>query len=368
MAKNDLTYTRKIVPKSTSSGGWGRFRSHETWLAQTKKDSLRRYLINEMVNTRLAVTGAERTSSLGMSIRQSVTEEIANSKAFKQELDERWSAENTKGRPLRLSNAKLTLLAEAEILTEALYSATKARERENLDEGDVLDDPVTAVIDGAGWGDEIKGKQDYRKHVNLCIDNSGSTHLPITGFCSKPMNDVCQNMARVLKGTALTYEGVTWAVYDFNKVARNLVFYGKEFVTTWDWLSDKEGTDFIVKDPLEENALHTNLAPLMEEMYHKEVKNDLLDEPRIDIILTDGEFENQEDADLASEWQRKRGSSVNTYVLNLCPELPSDVSFPPNFRVIPLNCVSEADGAKEVDLASLRNALYDIVIEEMVSV
>jgi hypothetical protein len=86
----------------------------------------------------------------------------------------------------------------------------------------------------------------------------------------------------------------------------------------------------------------------------------------LDIILTDGEFENQKDADEAIEWQNRRGGDIYTYVLNVAPELPSDIQLPPQFRVLPVQSISESDGIKlGVDTESLRNVMYSIVIDEM---
>ena len=364
MAKGDKGYVRKVTKASSYSGGGGRGISWNTWLQRTPKNAVKRYLIKEMTDERLDVMGVPPTSDMGLSIRQSVEEEVNGNKSLKSEIAERWEAKRW-GNPLRNNQSKVEFLGEAEILLEALYSATRANERENLDEGEFLDDPVSAVIEGAGWGEEVIAKQDYRKHVNLCIDNSGSTHMAETGFCSGAMNSVFKNLTRVLKGASQKYEGISWGVFDFNRISRCHLFYGKDFIDSWAWLSDMQGTGFMTKDPLKRDAMYTKLAPLMEEIYNKEVENDLIGEPRLDIILTDGEFENQKDADLASEWQRKRGSNVLTYVLNLCPETPSEVQFPPQFRVIPLNCISESDGVKQVSNDALRNALYSIVIEEM---
>lgn len=364
MAKNDNGYARTKV-RSYRGGGGGRSQSWNTWLQRTRKDEVKNYLIREMVNERLEAMGdVPPTSDLGLAIRQGVTEEINNSKDLKSDIAERWN-EKRFGNPLRDGRAKSNYIQEAEVLLEALYSATKAKERADLDEGDFLDEVTDAFIEGSGWGEEVIGKPNFQKHVNICIDNSGSTHMAVTGFCSRVMKTVSNSMTRIMKGASKKFEGITWGVYNFNKIARCEMFYGKEFVSNFSWLSDFQGTSFMVEDPLKVNASETRLAPLMEEIYNKESENGLIGEPRLDIILTDGEFENQKDADLASEWQRKRGGNVFTYVLNLCPDMPSDITLPPQFRIIPLNCISESDGIKQVDSEAVRNAMYSIVIEEM---
>ena len=367
MAKNDVGYTKSKASRSSrGGGGGGRGMSMNTWLARTPKASVKQYLINEMTNERLEAMGdIPPQSELGLSIRQSVTEEVKGEKNLKQDIADRWDAKRGSN-PLRLNKKKVTKLAEAEILTEALYSFTKSKERENLDEGEFLDDPATAVIDGSGWGEEVLGRQEYRKHINICVDNSGSTHTIATGFCSKVLQEVSRSLIGILDTASQQYEGITWGVYNFNKVARCELFYGKDFVDEYRWFSDFYGTYFLIADPLQENASETRLAPLMEEIYEQESKNGLLGEPRLDIILTDGEFENQQDADKAIEIQNRRGGNVYTYILNVAPEIPSDIELPPQFRVIPVKSVSESDGVKQgVDTESLRNVLYSIVIDEM---
>ena len=365
MAKNDVGYEKKSSGRS-SGGGGGRGLSWDTWVQRTPKASVKEYLIREMTNERLEAMGnIPPESDLGLSIRTSVRDEVKEEKANKSEFAERWDAKRG-ANPLRLNKSKVQKVEEASILTEALYAFTKARERENLEEGDILDDPATAVIDGSGWGEEVMGKQEYRKHVNICIDNSGSTHTEATGFCSRTMQEVSENLISILKTVSAKYEGITWGVYSFNRTARNELFYGKEFVSEYNWLSDWAGSHFLIEDPLKVDAQKTNLAPLMEEIYRKESENGLIGEPRLDIILTDGEFENQRDANKAIEWQNRRGGDIYTYVLNVAPELPCDIQLPPQFRVLPVKSISESDGVKQgVDKESLRNVMYSIVMDEM---
>ena len=365
MAKNDVGYT-KSRGGSSSGGGGGRGMGWNTWLAKTPKDAVKRFLIRETVKERLESAGnVSPQSDLGLSIRQSVTDEVEDEKGLKSDFAEKWN-EKRFGTPLRFSKQKVEKLQEAEILLEALYSFTKAKERENLDEGDFLDDPATAFIDGSGWGEEVVGKQEYRKHVNICIDNSGSTHTRATGFCSGVPQSVAQNLIDILKTASQQYEGITWGVYNFNRVTKCELFYGKEWVDEYNYISDWGGSHFMIEDPLRKDGLKTNLAPLMEEILSKETEHDLINEPRLDIILTDGEFENQKDANKAINWQRQRGGNIFTYVLNVCPELPSDIELPPQFRVIPVGTITESsDQIKQVDRDVVRNVLYSIVIDEM---
>ena len=103
-------------------------------------------------------------------------------------------------------------------------------------------------------------------------------------------------------------------------------------------------------------------------MYDNEVALGLIGSPRLDIILTDGEFESEADANEAAEWQRKRGAGVTTYVLNLCPdEIDDPVSLPHQFRVIPVVCLTDKywKGGKVVDQNVLRQTLNRIAVAEV---
>ena len=119
------------------------------------------------------------------------------------------------------------------------------------------------------------------------------------------------------------------------------------------------------EDPLKKDAIKTNRAPLLERMYMNEVERDKIGEPRIDLILTDGEFESTRDFNQAVEWQRRRGPNVTTYVLNLVPEeMDNNLPLPHEFRVIPVNCLSSY---KEVDEQVLAQVLNRIVLQEVTS-
>jgi hypothetical protein len=314
--------------------------------------------------------GVEPESEIGLKISKGARDEITNTKANKSEFADEWHKKRH-GNPLRSNAARVERHEEAEIILEALQSVTRVREKENLDEGEWLDDPVTTLMDNTGgWGDELVGASDYRKHVNICIDNSGSTHTPETGYCSRPMIEVVSSLCDVLSYASDHYPGVTWGVYEFNKTASCKQMHGKDFTSYYNRMSSNSRTNLYLNDPLQENATATNLAPLMKAIYEQEEKEDLLDAPRFDIILTDGEFETQQDADEAASSKARRGNGINSYVLNLCPENPSEIQLPSQFRVLPLNCLFDEEYAsktvKRVDKEALRNALYSIVIDELI--
>jgi len=204
MAKGDYGYSRSSGSSSSSRGGRGggggrsRGRSQDTWLQQTRKDDVKDFLIRDVIKERLEAMGVEPESEIGLKISQGARAEITNTKANKSEFADEWHKKRH-GNPLRSNAARVERHEEAEIILEALQSVTRVREKENLDEGEWLDDPVTTLMDNTGgWGDELVGASDYRKHVNICIDNSGSTHTPETGYCSRPMIEVVSSLCDVL--------------------------------------------------------------------------------------------------------------------------------------------------------------------------
>ena len=377
MAKGDYGYSRSSGSRSSGSsrsGGGGRGRSRglsqDTWLQQTRKDDIKDFLIRDVIKERLEAMGVEPDSEIGLKISQGARDEITNTKANKSEFADEWHKKRH-GNPLRSNAGRVERHEEAEIILEALQSVTRVREKENLDEGEWLDDAVTTLLDNSGgWGDELVGATDYRKHVNICIDNSGSTHTPETGYCSRPMTEVVSSLCDVLSYASDQYPGVTWGVYEFNKTASCKQMHGKEFSSYYNRYSSDSRTNLYLNDPLQENATATNLAPLMKAIFEQEEKEDLLDAPRFDIILTDGEFETQQDADEAASSKARRGNGINSYVLNLCPEAPSEIQLPSQFRILPLNCLFDEEYAsktvKRVDKEALRNALYSIVIDELI--
>ena len=376
MAKGDYGYSRSSSSRSSSSRGYGgsrgrpRGQSFDTWLQQTRKNEVKDYLIRDVVKERLEAMGVEPESEIGLQIREGAREEIKDRKANKEDFALEWNKKRN-GNPLRSNAGKVERHEEAEIILEALQSVTRVREKENLDEGEWLDDAVTTLMENTGgWGDEMVGATDYRKHVNICIDNSGSTHTPETGHCSRTMTEVVSSLCDVLSYASDQYPGVTWGVYEFNKTASCKQMHGKEFSSYYNRYSSDSRTHLYINDPLQENATATNLAPLMKAIYDQEEKEDLLDSPRFDIILTDGEFETQQDADEAASSKARRGNGINSYVLNLCPEAPSEIQLPSQFRVLPLNCIYDEEYAsktvKRVDKEALRNALYSIVIDELI--
>ena len=362
MARSDQGYTQ--ARKSTSGGG-GRGRSFSTYAQKARKDELVSFYLRHQLRGILDILGEGPRSETAMAIRQGLAEQYNESKMTKAELEQAiYSDARGNGVQALLSSERETRMAqEAALLVDALQSATRDREVENLDEGDWLDDPVGLLTDGSGWGEERLGAREFRKHVSIALDNSGSTHMASTGYCALAMETVANNLLAVLYAASSQWPGVTWDAYSFNRVTQSHTGrFGRDERYA---LVRQALAEVTISDPLRTDAIETRLAPLIERMYETEEERGLLGSPRLDIILTDGEFESQADADAAAEWQHRRGPGVTTYVLNLCPETPSEVALPYQFRVIPLTCVTGDEHRKWVDGEGLRQALMQIVLSEV---
>jgi hypothetical protein len=362
MARSDQGYTQ--ARKSTGGGG-GRGRSFSTYAKEAKKDELVSFYLRHQLNGILDILGEGPRSETAMAIKQGLAEQYDESKMTKAELEEAvYTDASWDGvQALRATANEARMAQEAALLIDALQSATRDREMENLDEGDWLDDPVSLIADGSGWGEERLGAREFRKHVSIAMDNSGSTHMASTGYCARAMETVANNLLAVLHAASSQWPGVTWDAYSFNRITRSHTGrFGRDERYE---LVRQSLAQVTISDPLRTDAIETNLAPLIQRMYETEDEHGLLGSPRLDIILTDGEFESQADADAAAEWQRRRGPGVTTYVLNLCPETPSEVALPYQFRVIPLTCVTGDEHRKTVDGEGLRQALMQIVLSEI---
>jgi len=365
MSRADQGY-RKTRASSGGGGGGGRGRSIYTAIREWTPERTADFYIREKMSGILDVLGIEETSDLAVQIEKDMREELASDKQSKKGMADAWvqdKGQNRRNNQALLGNEHTIQRAEAaKLLINALQSATKVRERIYLDEGDDIDDPASLLIDGSGWSEETVSAIQFRKHVNICIDNSGSTHMPSTGFCSLALVSLAKLLMEVLSEAAMQFHGVTWDVHSFNKVTETHT--GSYARRRREELVHQQLENIEVDDPLQANAIETNLAPLMERCLEVERSRDLIGSPRLDIILTDGDFESQEDSDKAADFQRLRGIGVNTYVFNLCPEEQSEVSLPQNFRMIPVDCIYEENGRKQVSEQALRNAIMQVVLGE----
>ena len=369
MAKNDAGYRKVSSGRSSVSVGVGRGMSEKTFLKQTTKDEVTDMYIRTRVSGILDPLRQHDNEDLRMQIVKLAEDEIKG--MTKAEIDQLWeSAQDANAKDTSQGYAALwdrVELRSASVLLDALYLATKAKERADLDDGELLDDPVNLIVDGQGWGDETKGRLEIRKHLNLAVDDSGSTHMPETGFCSRPMRIVSNSLLHQLHIVGRQYPYLTYDAFTFNRITQQHTGeYGREARKE---MTYKSLQGIRVADPLKRDAIQTNLAPLLEQMYNNEVRRNKIGEPRIDIILCDGEFESARDFKQAVEWQRRRGPNVTTYVLNLVPEeMDNNLPLPHEFRVVPVNCIVDKMDRKEVNDQILAQVLNRIVIQEVSSI
>ena len=368
MAKNDAGYSKVSSGTSSYSSG-GRGMSEKTFLKQTTKKEFTDMYIRTRVRGILDPLRQHENKDLRMQIVKLAKDELKG--MTKAEIDQLWeSARKANSEDANQGYVaavdKLTLKS-ASVLLDALYSATKAKERTDLDDGELLDDPVNLIVDGQGWGDETKGRLEVRKHLNLAVDDSGSTHMPETGFCSEAMNRIANSLMQQLWTVGKQYPYLTYDAFTFNRITQQHTGeYGREARME---MAFKYLQDIRVDDPLKRDAIQTNLAPLLEQMYNNEVRRNKIGEPRIDIILCDGEFESARDFKKAVEWQRRRGPNVTTYVLNLVPEeMDNNLPLPHQFRVVPVNCIADRNGRKVVNEQILAQVLNQIVLQEVSSI
>lgn len=361
MALSDQGYRKAKVSRSGGGGRLGRTLS--TYVSKARKNEVADMMLRTRKEGILTLLGIAPTSDMAAKIREGLEQESRADSMTKAEMEASIQSDRDGMQAFDSGKRDNDLREGAETLIAALQSATKGRELDNLDEGDWIDDLPTLMIDGASWGEEVTGATQYKKHVNICIDNSGSTHMASTGYCSQALLGCADAMLMVLYGAGFEFPGITWDKYTFNRIATQHT--GEPGVRHRQELVHQALRAYPVRDPLDENAKETNLAPLMQKMYENEVASDLLGTPRLDIILTDGEWETQQDADDAGQWQRMRGNNVTTYVLNICPETIGDIALPANFRVVPVECITRTRyGQRIVDKDVLRQTLMSIVVQE----
>ena len=366
MAKLDQGYRKARAASSSSTGSRSRRVSMSTFLRENPKDRIADVYIRQATKGILDVLGLEPNSDMAMSIEKHLKEDAKGDK--KAELADGYATalnKNNRDAVGRMAQQQENQrVVEAQALLDALYSATSMRERTDLDDGDLLDDAVNLMVDGEGWGQESRGRLEVRKHVNIAIDNSGSTHVEETGYCNRSLVSVAEDLMGVLQSAGKNHEMVTYDAFTFNRITEQHT--GERGEENRAELAFKQLQGIVVDDPLEADATETNLAPLLEAFNTNEVRRSKIGEPRIDIILTDGEFESPEDMAEAIEWQRRRGPGVNTYVLNVCPDdMDNNIPLPHQFKVIPVNCIKDEFGIKEVDREVLRQVLNRIVISEV---
>ena len=374
MSRSDAGYS-----KTRSGGGGGRKKygmTYSKWLQRSYKDDAD-WWVSKHLSGILDVLDIEPDTDEAHEIAEGIRpdKESKSKEEMYQDLltlqDETAVTTRTKAEQKRLHSARLIL--------DALSSASRRTERVDLDDGDDIGDGVNAMIDGGGWEIETNTARQYKKHVNICVDNSGSTHTAMTGFCAKAMLTVVNELAGALHSARKQYPNVTYDIVSYNKSAK--MHTGREAHEEFDQNVKNYFNNVEVDDPTVVQARETNLAPLMKKLHDNE-RDRGIDAPIIDIILTDGEWESDEDVAKAAMWQSRR-SNVTTYVLNLCPDevrhdddgnVVANIALPNHFRMIPLRCVTDKDKAvdkgmvqREADAGRITQAKADDMYVESVA-
>lgn len=360
MGKHDLGYTKVSTSVNRGSyssrgGGGGRSRSRDTVLAQTRKDELVDAYVRVAQDGILDVLNLGDNADMAMSIRKKAEADLKGmTKSEVMDALETAKRESSNNYYGYAAEAEVREFKAAQAILEALQVASKPKERADLDDGDLLDDPVNLIVDGQGWGEESQAKLEMRKHVNIAVDNSGSTHTAETGYCQQALISVAKNIMRVLHTVGKQYPYITYDVFSFNRIAHQHT--GPDWRGERAELAYKQLKNLYSADPLKRDATYTFLAPLLESIYENEVRRNKINEPRIDIILTDGEFESKRDMKAAKIIQSKRGTNVSTYVLNMWPENEDEdiIPLPNEFRVVPVHCLGK-DSRTEIVLEKLKN-------------
>lgn len=371
MSKADKNFTPTSYKSSSriSGGPRGRPRglSWDTWTATSNKDTIKFELAQTVADTRIEMLGITHDSDEARLIHAAAENDVRNKNISKSELSR--ELQRVVGyNPLRYAAMRHKRLASANTLLNALYSFNRPKTLFGLDDGDYMEDYVDILTGGDGWAKEVPLRKGYRKHVNIAVDNSGSTFTKEMKYCSATMKSVSNSLLDVLTIAADTYPGITWGGWEFNKGSEEIQIFGKNInLSTFQKFinANEPATIFWRNEPTKEEASETRLAPLLEKILLMEQKHNLIGEPRLDIIIADGEFENQEDADLAGEFQRRRGPGVTTYILNLCLGSSTDIKLPTLFREVPLGIINSNDTHSFIKDEDLRTAMNSIIISEM---
>lgn len=222
----------------------------------------------------------------------------------------------------RRLDIQLEQTANARLSVGGLYtelaSAIALRERYGQPEGDWLEDPVDAITEGTGFGEDQRIKKGVKLQVHLCLDTSNSmVH-----------NDLAENAMTVISDMYLGLRG-----------AAEQLPPGSLVVELWEWAKGQDGKhvyhtsnhDAIeaYKGPRGVTAAlslynsfqgeDTWIAPLFERLEKWEEKYGDWDAYRLDIVISDGVLEHATDARKADQVQDHRDGYLQTVILNFLP-------------------------------------------------
>jgi len=227
---------------------------------------------------------------------------------------------------------------EADFLSEFALSLRR-KERIGLADGAWIEEPDRLYSDGCVFGEEAKSVQ-LKLQIALCIDVSASTYnnnvAHMIGQAVIGLDMAIRRAAMDLPEGAITYQ-----VFAFNRntyrvsqadvknfaVTEDGCFKWGYFTTTiqgrrYEHQTSQALNTLILKSKLtklphieyEDDWMETYLFPLFLEIKKWEGENDA--NIKLDIILTDGQFDDADDIHKADMVQDRRDGKITTIVLN----------------------------------------------------
>lgn len=263
-----------------------------------------------------------------------------------------------------------------------LHAVMRHKVRNGLHEGDWVEDPVRIYFDGGVFAEQVKKSSDIKLQVALCIDVSKSTYTngvaAKIGAAIVGIDKTIRKAAAELPEGALTYKVFafnrnTYRVSD-DQVIENFDLRSKSVDKTtkevkiqedvtikwgtytilalnprvkqeddgWEQVVLKSGATayrqsgltrdavnalirqcnqlgVVCKAAYEDNWSETLVTPLFTAIEEWEREDGDHSAYRIDIILTDGEWDNKADIIEASKVQERRNGHLTTFMLNFLP-------------------------------------------------
>jgi hypothetical protein len=261
----------------------------------------------------------------------------------KKESEARWEryrqeqAETEEAQKREDITLKEQIVYNADLMLGALQSETsevfRRRERDNLDTGDLLDDPVSSRLRSGGWADEYNQRAGFKLQISVSLDVSNSNWY----------NKVAEPAIRAFQELVLTVRNLheehpNDVVYSAWLFAKNRDGKGVErlhdYTKEWDYSNGQHKQVLKpIEDPLKETfrlfKAHERiphwagedswLSPLLRELHYWEDNEVGAGFVKLDIILSDGVFERKVDIQEADNIQTQRGQ-CHTVVLNFIDE------------------------------------------------
>lgn len=256
-------------------------------------------------------------------------------------------------RVLRYKEQNQALMLDADMIAGTVYSdfdqAYKRHSQYGRDEGEWIDDPVSLLSTGYGYGTETEKPSGLKVHINLALDLSNSM------VNNRIHADATKTLVRfhlVMRNLITQHQDISAATFSFSdndtydatkegKLAKLISDHSEQIDTDKRFLGNLEiyretkswyfsGTD-------------TWFYPLFERLLNHEKRHNLIGTTRIDLIITDAVFEHKTDGTRCSDIQYERGPGVKSVFLNFVPE---------NLRVgnvLPQNCIEYGVDINNID-------------------